>query len=95
VKISLFSFSADTRPAEAMRLALMGSLHQAHRPELADVVAAAELTLDFPGLWLRLRASGLNAAWLEGQLCAAAIEDVLSLAWIHVLPGPWEAGHSE
>jgi hypothetical protein len=89
------SFSADTHQAKAVRSALMGSLHQAHRPELADVVAAAELALDFPGLWLRPRASGLDAAWLEGKLFAAAVADGLPLAWIHVLSGPWEAGQPE
>ncbi len=36
-------------PADAIRQALIGSFYDAHRPELADLVASADLALDFPG----------------------------------------------
>jgi hypothetical protein len=61
----------------------MGSLVAAHRPELADLVASADLDLDFPGLWLRPHDS---AAWLAGKLFAVAVESGLPLEWIRVLP---------
>jgi hypothetical protein len=64
----------------------MHSLVAAHRPELADLVAAADLAVEFPGLWLRPHDSGIGAAWLAGKLLAAAIESGLPLAWIRVLP---------
>jgi hypothetical protein len=64
----------------------MHSLVAAHRPELADPVASADLDLEFPGLWLRPHDSGLNAAWLELRLFSAAIESGLPLEWIRVLP---------
>jgi len=62
---------------------------QAHRPELADLVASADLDLDFPGLWLRPQASfrSLNPAWLEPRLLSAAVEGGLRVEWIHVLSG--------
>lgn len=74
-------------PSDAFRAALMGSLIAAHRPELADLVASADLDLDYPGLWLRPHASDLNAGWLAGTLWAAAVESGMPLAWIRVLPG--------
>jgi hypothetical protein len=61
------------------------SPYKGHRPELADLVAAADLALDFPGMWVRPRDPGLSAAWLEGKLWAAAVESGLPLAWIRVL----------
>jgi hypothetical protein len=73
-------------PSDALRTALMSSLVAAHRPELADLVASADLDLDFPGLWLRPHASGVSAAWLAGKLFAAAVESGLPLEWIRVLP---------
>lgn len=76
-------------PADALRSALIDSLHAAHRPELADVVASADLAVDFPGLWLRPEASfsSLNPAWLEPWLLSAAVESGLPVEWIHVLSG--------
>jgi hypothetical protein len=64
----------------------MGSPVAAHRPELADPVASAELGLDFPGVWLRPDDSGVSAAWLAAKLWAAAVESGLPLEWIRVLP---------
>ncbi|MDQ2842870.1 MAG: hypothetical protein M3Y72_17890 [Acidobacteriota bacterium] len=70
----------------------MASLHQAHRPELADLVENADLALDFPGVWIRPGASfaSLSPAWLEPHLLSAAIEGGLPLEWIHVLGGECE-----
>jgi hypothetical protein len=67
----------------------MASLYRAHRPELADLVASAELDLDYPGIWIRPGASfgSVSAAWLEPRLLAAATEGGLSLEWVHVLTG--------
>ena len=76
-------------PSDTLRAALMHSLVAAHRPELADLVASADLDLDFPGLWLRPHDSGLNAIWLEPRLFSAAAESGLPLAWIRVLSGNW------
>lgn len=70
----------------------MSSLVAAHRPELADLVALADLDLDFPGLWLQPHASGLSAAWLAGKLWDAAVESGLPLEWIRVLPETPETG---
>ena len=39
--------SPASSPAAAVRQALIDSLYAAHRPELADVVAHADLTYDF------------------------------------------------
>ena len=80
------SLFAPLSPSDALRSALMGSLVAAHRPELADLVAAAELDLEFPGLWLRPHDRGISAAWLAGKLFAAAVESGLPLEWIRVLP---------
>jgi hypothetical protein len=74
-------------PSETLRIALMRSLVAAHRPELADPVASAELDLEFPGIWLRPQTPGLSAAWLAGKLFAAALESGLPLEWIRVLSG--------
>ncbi len=83
------SFSVPSSPAHAVRIALIDSLHHAHRPELADLVESADLDLDFPGLWLRPHESfrSLSAAWLEQRLLAAAVEGGLPVQWIHVLSG--------
>jgi hypothetical protein len=81
-------------PSDALRAALMHSLVAAHRPELADLVASAELDLEFPGIWLRPHATGLNAAWLAGTLWAAAVESGLPLEWIRVLPGTGQGGEA-
>ncbi len=74
-------------PADALRSALIGSLHAAHRPELADVVASADLAVDLPGVWLRPLDRSLSPAWLEGKLFEAAVEAGLPLSWIRVLSG--------
>jgi hypothetical protein len=65
----------------------MDSLIHAHRPELADIVASAGLTLDFPGVWLQPRDSSLSSAWLAAKLWAAALEDGVPVSWIQVVPG--------
>jgi hypothetical protein len=65
----------------------MESLYHAHRPELADIVALADLTLDFPGVWLRPRDASLSSAWLEAKLWAAALEDGVPVSWIQVVRG--------
>jgi hypothetical protein len=72
-------------PCDALRIALMSSLVAAHRPEWADPAASADLDLEFPGLWLRPHAAGLNAAWLEPRLLSAAVKSGLPLEWIRVL----------
>jgi hypothetical protein len=72
-------------PLDQLRSALIISLYKGHRPELADLVEAADLALDFPGIWVRPHDPGLSAAWLEGKLWAAAVESGLPLAWIRVL----------
>jgi hypothetical protein len=84
-------------PADPLRRALQNSLHHAHRPELADVVGSAELTLErsarrseLPGLWLRPLERGLGRAWLAETLFAAATEDGLPLAWIRIVPAGGE-----
>ena len=78
--------SAASSPADALRAALVHSLHAAHRPELADVVASADLALDFPGVWLRPAAGGLDAAWLERPFGRLG-RDRLPLEWVRVLSG--------
>jgi len=72
-------------PLDQVRSTLIASLYKGHRPELADLVAAADLALDFPGVWVRPHDPGLSAGWLEGKLWAAAVESGLPLAWIRVL----------
>ena len=54
-------------------------------PELADLVAAADLTYDWAGVWLRPQDSSLSSTWLERQLLEAALESGLPLASIRVL----------
>jgi len=80
----ILSFAA---PADALRAALMSSLHQVHRPELADIIDSAELTFDRRGLWVRPADAALDPAWLAEQLEAAALEHGLPFAAIHVLRG--------
>jgi hypothetical protein len=72
----------------------MHSLVAAHRPELADLVASADLDLEFPGLWLRPHDASIGAAWLAGKLFAAAIESGLPLEWIRVLPESERGGEA-
>ncbi len=79
--------SAASSPADALRAALVHSLHAAHRPELADVVASADLALDFPGVWLRPATGGLDAAWLEQTVFAASVATGLPLEWVRVVSG--------
>ncbi len=79
-------YSASS-PADAVRAALIDSLHAVHRPELADLVASADLALDFPGVWLRPAADGLDAAWLEQTVFEASVANGLRLEWIRVLAG--------
>jgi len=83
------SCSVPSSPAHAIRTALIHSLHHAHRPELADLVASADLDLDFPGLWLRPQDAfnSVSTAWLEQRLLAASVEGGLPVEWIHVLSG--------
>jgi len=85
-------FSSSAAPADALRAALMSSLHQAHRPELADVIDSADLALDRRGLWVRPADASLDPGWLEGQLRAAAVVGGLSVQTIHVLRGALPAG---
>jgi hypothetical protein len=63
----------------------MRSLIAAHRPELADLVASADLGLELPGICLKPHTPGLSAAWLEGKLFTAAVESGLPLEWIRFL----------
>ena len=81
--------SPPSSPADALRAALIDSLHAAHRPELADLVASADLALDFPGVWLRPVAGDLDSAWLERTLLAASVANGLPLEWVRVLPARW------
>ena len=80
-------FSSSPAPADALRAALMSSLHQAHRPELADVIDSADLAVDRRGLWVRPADASLDPGWLEGQLQSAALAGGLSVESIHVLRG--------
>ena len=81
------TLSAPSSPAEVLRAALIDSLHAAHRPELADLVASADLAFDFPGVWLRPAAADLDAVWLEQTVLAASVANGLPLQWIRVLTG--------
>ena len=65
----------------------MSSLHQAHRPELADVIDSADLALDRRGLWVRPVDAALDPGWLAAQLESAACAGGLSVPSIHVLRG--------
>ncbi len=79
--------ATPSSPADALRAALIDSLHAAHRPELADLVAAADLALAFPGVWLRPAADDLDSAWLERTLLEASVANGVPLEWIRVLAG--------
>jgi hypothetical protein len=79
--------SLNPAPADVWRAALMSSLHQAHRPELADVVRSADLAVHETGLWVRPMDASLNPGWLEAKLFAAALEHGLPVDAIHVLRG--------
>ena len=83
----VFADFPSPAPADALRAALISSLHQAHRPELADVIDSADLAVDRRGLWVRPADAALDPAWLEGQLQSAALAGGLSVASIHVLRG--------
>ena len=74
-------------PADAVRQALIGSLYRVHRPELADLVASADLAVDLSVVWLRPLDRSLSSAWLEQRLLSAALEGGLPVEWIHVLSG--------
>ncbi len=76
---------SSSSPADVVRQALIGSLYKVHRPELADVVAAADLAFDSSGVWLWPADASLDAAWLEAKLLAAALESGLPLSWIRVV----------
>jgi len=78
------TLSAASSPADAVRQALIGSLYKIHRPELADLVASADLAVDLPGVWLRPADRSLSPAWLEGKLFEAALESGLPLTSIRV-----------
>ena len=83
-------------PADAVRQALIGSLYKIHRPELADLVAAADLAFAFAGVWLRPMDATVSPAWLEAQLAEAALESGLPLVSIRVLEGTGQGrGESE
>lgn len=73
-----------------LRQALMASLTHEHRPELADLLASADLFLEGRGLWVRPAAgfSGVSPAWLASHLQTAACEAGLALDWIQILAGP-------
>ncbi len=79
--------SAPSSPADALRAALIDSLHAAHRPELADLVAPADLALAFSGVWLRPAADDLDSAWLERTMLEASVANGVPLEWIRVLAG--------
>ncbi len=85
-------FFSSPAPADALRAALMSSLHQAHRPELADVIDSADLALDRRGLWVRPVDASLDPGWLEEQLRSAAVGGGLSVQTIHVLRGALSGG---
>lgn len=80
-------FSPSPAQADALRAALISSLHQAHRPELADVIDSADLAVDRRGLWVWPTDAALDPAWLEGQLQSAALAGGLSVHPIYVLRG--------
>ena len=73
----------------ALRSNLIATFYHDHRPELADLVAAAELLPDADGFWVQPSAAfvGLSPAWLERKLFAAAVSSGLAVEWVHVLPG--------
>jgi hypothetical protein len=76
-----------TSPLARLRSALVTSLYQDHRPELADLIASAELFLESSGLWVQPEAGfgTVSPAWLEPHLLTAALEAGLPLDWIRVL----------
>ncbi len=78
---------APSSPSDSVRSALMDALLHAHRPELADIVALADLTLDFPGVWLRPRDPSLSSTWLAAKLWSAALEEGVPVSWIQVVRG--------
>jgi len=80
-------FSSSLAQADALRAALVSSLHQVHRPELADVIDSADLALDRRGLWVRPADASLDPGWLEEQLRSAAVVGGLSVQSIYVLRG--------
>ncbi len=95
--MSFFAASAPFRwlsPIDGLRLALMQSLHRAHRPELADLIESAYLVLDLPGLWVRPNeatrtwCSESRAVAIEQALLAASTEAGLPLAAIRLLDVP-------
>ena len=90
------TFPLAWSPANAVRQALIGSLYKAHRPELADVVASADLAVDFAGVWLRPLDGSLSSEWLEEQVIEAALESGLPFLTIRVLEGAGQgSGGSE
>jgi len=76
--------TALERRFDQLPLQPRGAERRVGRPELADVVAAADLTYDWAGVWLRPADGTLSAAWLEGQLIEAALESGLPLTSIRV-----------
>jgi hypothetical protein len=78
---------------DVVRSALMTSLHEEHRPELADLIESAEILVDRRGVWVRPATSfsSLSASWLEPRLLAAAVRGGLPVEWVRVVSGPDEA----
>jgi len=82
----LFASSPLTlTPTDVVRATLIAALHERHRPELGDLVAAADLLLDETGLWVGVPES-VNSAWLWEELLGAALEAGVPLQRIQVLP---------
>lgn len=71
----------------AVRLRLIVSLYEEHRPELADLVESAELQITDEGLWVRPDAgyAGVSSGWLEPRLLSAALEGGLAITTVQVL----------
>jgi hypothetical protein len=69
---------------DALRSTLITTLHERHRPELADLVACADL-LDGTGLSVGI-AGAVDSAWLAQQLLSAAVEAGVPLQRIQILP---------
>jgi hypothetical protein len=53
-------------PLDQVRSTFIASFYQGHRPELADLVASADLELDLPGLWITAPGNRLEPALARG-----------------------------
>ena len=82
----LFASSPLTStPTDTVRTALTAALHDRHRPELGDLLAAADLLFDGTHLWVGI-SGAIDSAWFADQLLGAALEANMPLERIEVFP---------